>query len=59
MTERLDLCDFAMRCLVVYLVAVLFIFMVSCAAISVLPLYTPSQEQEMVRVHDMRDAYWR
>jgi len=57
--RRISLVDFAMRCLFVYIVSVTFIYMVACAAIAVLPLSNPSPAQEMVRVHDMREAYWR
>lgn len=57
--RHISLCDFAMRCLFVYIVACVLIYLVSVVAVLVLDFSRSDVAQEMVRVHDMREAYWR
>lgn len=58
-SERTGLGDFATRCLLVYLVALALTYFVASMSVVVLGFSRPSVAQEMVRVHDMREAYWR
>ena len=57
--ERLHPGDFAMRCFVVYIVACVLIYFAASSAVIVLDFSRPSPAQEMVRVHEMREVYWR
>ena len=57
--ERLHPGDFAMRCFVVYIVACVLIYIVSVVATVTLDSYRSDVAPEIVRVHDMREAYWR
>lgn len=56
--SRLSFGDFAMRCLLVYIVACVLIYMVSVVSVLVLDFSRQDVLQEMVRVHEMREAYW-